>query len=170
MKRGLLSLLILALLSLFATFSYSAPQSFSNISYRSIHEIWRQLHYFGLLEMNPWDPNLPRPQVSALKAVVSRRAGLLVYYDEEMAFGESTLLFKNPNGGYRHSVSFTRDAIQFVTPYQGTVAHANQFMTVNGPGFNYYCQSRWVSEQGFYQCIDRLFVQVIVDQLKRYVR
>lgn len=170
MKRGLLSLVTLALLSLFPSFSVSASDSFSNMGYRSMEEVWRRLNFLGLLEMNPWDPALPRPQVPALRAVVSRRAGLLAYYDEETGIGFSTLVFKNPNGGYRHSVSFNRDSVEFLTPYQGTVAHANRFMTVNGPAFNLYCQSRLVNEPTFYQCIDRLFVQVIVNQLKRYAR
>jgi hypothetical protein len=170
MKRCLLSLVVFILWNLFPTQAYSNPQSFSDLSTRAIRQVWRELKTYGLLEMNPWDPALPRPQVSALRAVVSRRNGLLAYYDEEVGFGYSTLLFKNPNGGYRHWVSSNRNEIQFVTPYQGTVAHANAVMTVYGPAYNFYCQSRLVTESNFYQCIDRLFIRVIVDQLRRYAR
>lgn len=171
MRHILKKCFVLLLLSCLIPHSVQAtPASLSGVGYQSIQEVWSQLRFYGLLELSPWHPALPRPQVPALKAVVSQRAGLLAYYDEENGIGASTLVFKNPNGGFRHSVSFNRDQIQFVTPYQGTVAHANRFMTVGGPGYNFYCQSRPVTEQGFYNCINRLFIRVIVDQLRRYVR
>lgn len=169
MKRGFLGLLF-ALVSFFPSWTQSAPLNFPQLGYQSIQEIWRELRYFGLLEMDPWDPRLPRPQVPALRAVVSMRNGLLAYYDEESGLGASSLLFKNPNGGFRHTVSFDRESIYFVTPYQGTVAHANQVMTINGPAYLFYCQSRPTTETGFYQCVQQQFVRLVVDQLRRYVK
>lgn len=143
--------------------AYAAvPASFSDVAQRTIQEIWSQLRFYGLLDLNPWDPSLPKPQVPALKAIVSQRTGLLAYFDEENGLGATTLVFKNPNGSYRHSVSFNRNNIEYVTPYQGTVAAAR--------AFNFYCLSRPVSEENFYSCIDRLFIRVIVDQLRKHAR
>jgi len=168
MKR---TIWILSLVVAFGLTSLSqATESFTHLAYQAIDQTWRELKYFGLWEMDPWAPGLPRPQIPALRAVVSRRNGLLAYFDEENGLGETTLVFKNPNGGYRHSVTFARDGISFLTPYQGTVAHANGLMTVNGPAYQFYCQSRLVTEQGFYSCVDRLFIKVIVNQLRRYAR
>lgn len=165
---------LICFITLLVTFGVTSPSfatdSFTHLAYRAIDQTWSELKYFGLWEMDPWAPGLPRPQVPALRAVVSRRTGLLAYFDEENGLGETTLVFKNPNGGYRHSVSFARNGISFLTPYQGTVAHASAFMTVNGPGYQFYCQSRLVTEQGFYSCVDRLFIKVIVNQLRRYSR
>lgn len=161
------TLLIVAGIS-FSLFSEAAPERFSGTAYQSVRQIMNDLQRWGLLEMSPWHPSLPRPQVPALKAIVSRTRGLLAYYDEENGWGATSLIFKNPNGSYPHSVTFNREGIRFVTPFKGTVAHANRFMTVNGPGFNFYCQSRPVTEQNFYYCIDRLFNNVIVQQLIRY--
>lgn len=168
LQRRVVDLFVIALVVFFPRQSLSVPQSFPNLGYQTVQEIWTQLRYYGLLEMNAWDVTLPRPQVPALRAVVSVRNGLLAYYDEETGFGGSTLVFKNPNGGLRHSVSFNRETIQFTTPYQGNVAHANGFMTVNGPGYHFYCQSRPVTEAAFYRCIEQRFVRLIVDQLRRY--
>lgn len=169
MKKALIGFFLGAFMVCSANPAFAArPSSFSELGYQTVQEVWNQLRYYGLWEMNPWHPSLPRPQVPALKAVVSQRAGLLAYYDEENGWGGSTLVFKNPNGGYRHSVSFNRDQIQFVTPYQGTVAHAQVYFTVNGPAYQFYCRSQVVSEPGFYSCIRRFFTQVIVDQLRRY--
>ncbi|NBT57980.1 hypothetical protein EBT16_04265, partial [bacterium] len=99
--------------------AYAAvPASFSDVAQRTIQEIWSQLRFYGLLDLNPWDPSLPKPQVPALKAIVSQRTGLLAYFDEENGLGATTLVFKNPNGSYRHSVSFNRNNIEYVTPYQ----------------------------------------------------
>lgn len=145
-----------------------STQTLSEVGYKAINETWNELKFAGLLEMDPWDPRLPRPQVPALKAVVSQRVGLLAYFNEEYYGGGTTLVFKSPNGGQRHSVSFNQHWIGFLTPYQGTIAHANRFMTVNGPGYNFYCQSQPVTEFAFYQCIDSLFIKVIVNQLKPY--
>ena len=169
MKKALFSLWI-GIVIFGSWKSQALPSSLSSVGLNSVQHTFTQLRFYGLLELSPWHPNLPHPQVPALKAIVSQLNGLLAYYDEENGPGFTTLVFKNPNGGYRHSVSFNRDQIQFVTPYQGTVAHSNRYMTVNGPGYNFYCQSRPVTEQGFYSCIDQLFVRVIVDQLRRYAR
>jgi len=148
--------------------SLAVPSSLSDYGYQTVKEIWNQLLFYGLLEMDPWDPSLPKPQVPVLKAVVSKRSGLLAYYDEENGVMATTLVFKNPDGGQRHSVSFDRNDIAFVTPNQGTVAHANAYMTVNGPAYNFYCQSRPVIEKSFRACVDRLFVRIIVDKLRKY--
>lgn len=153
-----------------STFSpaWGETQSFSNLGHQAIDKTWTEIQSLGLVEMDPWSSELPRPQVPALRAIVSQRTGLIAYFDEENGYGATTLVFKNPNGGYRHSVTFSRDAISFVTPYQGTVAHANSFMTVNGPDYNFYCQSRRVTEQGFFDCIQSLFIDVIIKQLRRF--
>jgi hypothetical protein len=169
MKRFLKNVGVLSILFT-SVIGSAASQSLSDLGYRSIQQTWNQLQTLGLLEMDPWDPRLPYPQTPALKAVVSRKVGLLAYYNEENGFGATTLVFKNPDGGYRHSVSYNRDSIKFVTPYMGTVAHANRFNTVGGPGYNFYCQSQPVTEFAFYQCIDSLFIQAIVNQLKQYVQ
>lgn len=168
MKVRFSRLIIIAIGLVFSLSSYSAPTRFSGLAYQNVRQIMNDLQRWGLLEMSPWHPSLPRPQVPALKAIVSRTRGLLAYYDEENGWGATSLVFKNPNGSYPHSVTFNRDGIRFVTPYKGTVAHANRYMTVNGPGFNFYCQSRPVTERNFYYCIDRLFNNVIVQQLIRY--
>lgn len=158
----------LILLCLISINSFGATETLSDVGYKAMNQTWTELKSFGLLEMDPWDPRLPRPQVPALKAVVSKRVGLLAYFNEEYGGGGTTLVFKNPNGGQRHSVSFNQGWVGFVTPYQGTIAHANRFMTVDGPGYNFYCQSQPVTELAFYQCIDSLFIKVIVNQLKQY--
>lgn len=169
MKKVVLSIL-LASFMFGSVKSQAAPPSFPEYGYHVVREIWDQLLYYGLLKMDPRDPSLPAPQVPALNAVVSKRVGLLAYYDEENGLMGTTLVFKNPDGGQRHSVSFDRNDIEFVTPYQGTVAHANSFTTPNGPGYNFYCQNRPVTEQSFYECVDRLFVRVIVEKLRQYAR
>ncbi|MFM8313595.1 MAG: hypothetical protein ACKOA8_04860 [Deltaproteobacteria bacterium] len=163
--KNLLFVLISLVACGFSGNSLAATQSLSDLGYRSMQQTWTELKANGLLEMDPYDPRLPYPQTPALRAVVSRRLGLLAYFNEENGFGGTTLVFKNPNGGYRHSVSFNRDRIKFVTPYMGTVAHANRFTTVGGPGYNFYCQSQPVTEYAFYQCIDSLFIKAIVNQL-----
>ncbi|MFM8268917.1 MAG: hypothetical protein ACKN9V_01920, partial [Pseudomonadota bacterium] len=96
----------------------ATPSSLPEYGYQTVREIWDQLIYYGLLKMDPWDPALPKPQVPALKAVVSNRVGLIAYYDEENGLLATTLVFKNPDGGQRHSVSFNKENIEFVTPYQ----------------------------------------------------
>ena len=168
MKR--FTFVLVAVSSLFYSFSvFGFTQSFSGIGIKTMEQTWTELKSVGLFEMDPWDPRLPHPQVPALKAVVSSRVGLLAYFDEEIYGWGTNLVFKNPNGSYRHSVFYSRDAIKFVTPYQGTVAHANRYMTVDGPGYNFYCQRHPVTEFAFYQCVDSLFIKVIVNQLKQYV-
>jgi hypothetical protein len=167
MKKALLGLLVASFV-FGSGISLAVPSSLSDYGYQTVKEIWNQLLFYGLLEMDPWNPTLPKPQVPAVKAVVSKRNGLLAYYDEENGMMATTLVFKNPDGGQRHSVTFNRNNIEFVTPYQGTVAHANAYMTVNGPAYNFYCQSRLVTEQSFRTCVDRLFVRVIVDKLRKY--
>ena len=142
--------------------------SFSRFAYQMIDETWRGLGNYGLLRLSAWDAHLPRPQVPALEAVVSRRVGLLAYYDEETYGFVSMLVFKNPDGGMRHAVTFNRDRIEFQTPYAGVVAHANRFMTVGGPAVNFYCQSQPVTEFSFYQCVQGLYINVIVNQLKQF--
>jgi hypothetical protein len=167
MKKAVLGILIASFV-FGSGKSLAVPSSLSDYGYQTVTEIWNQLLFYGLLEMDPWDPTLPKPQVPALKAVVSKRSGLLVYYDEEIGVIATTLVFKNPNGGQRHSVFFNRNNIEFITPDQGTVANANEYMTVNGPAYNFYCQSRLVTEQSFRTCVDRLFIRVIVDKLRKY--
>lgn len=167
MKKAVLGLLIASFM--FASGkSLAVPGSLPEYGYQTIRETWDQLIYYGLMKLDAWDPSLPKPQVPAIKAVVSKRLGLVAYYDEETGFVETTLVFKNPDGSQRHSVSFNKDNIKFVTPNQGTVANANMYSTPNGPAYNFYCQSRPVTEQSFYECVDRLFVRVIVEKLRKY--
>ncbi|MCX6103342.1 MAG: hypothetical protein NT000_08790 [Proteobacteria bacterium] len=169
MKRSIIILLTVAA-SFYPIKTPASVGTLSQLAYQTINETWTRLGSVGLLEMNPWDTRLPRPQVPALKAVVNQRLRLLAYYNEENIGLGTTFVFNNPNGGQRHSVSFNTDWISFLTPYQGTVAHANRYMTVNGQGYNFYCQSTPVTEQGFYNCIDHLFISVIVNQLKQSAR
>lgn len=169
MKKALLGLLIASFMMCSGK-SQAVPVSLSDVAHETVQEIWSQLRFYGLLELNPWDPSLPKPQVPALKAIVSQRSGLLAYFDEENGLWGTTLVFKNPDGGYRHAVSFNRNKIEYVTPYQGTIATANAYMTVAGPAYNFYCKSRPVTEQNFYSCVNRFFVRVIVDQLRKYAR
>jgi hypothetical protein len=154
-------------LSAVLSFSASAltlPQAGSG----SVKAVWKGLEDCGLKVVDAYDPHLPRPQVPADLAIVVGNSRVLAYYLETYGFG-ITQLFKNPNGGMVHSVSYNRDEIRWVTPLAGTIAHANRFMTVGGPGFNLYCHSTPLygdgAEAAFKACVQHAFVDVIVRQL-----
>lgn len=156
-------------LTLMAQVAFANPSlSFSQMANESVEVTWRQLQAGGLERWDAYHPLLPRPQVPAKFAVVNKQRRVLAYFDEEFGVGGSTYVFKAPNGGYRHSVSFSWDGIKFVTPYQGNVAHANQFMTVGGPGYYFHCRSQYTNFEGFKSCVTYNWINVIVRQLTRF--
>lgn len=140
---------------------------FSRDARRDVDEVWRGLQSCGLRLLDAHDPSLPRPQTPADIAIVTSQGRLLAYYLETFGLG-TTLKFKNPNGGMVHRVSFSRSDLKYLTPYAGTVAHGNRFMTVGGPRYHYYCRSRRVSAAQFKACTTRRFVDVVVRQLCRF--
>ncbi len=157
--------LILALVSQFAR---ANTISFTQMANESVEVVWAELKNYGIERWDAYHPLLPRPQVPAKFAVVNSQRRVLAYFDEEFNVGGSSYVFKATNGGMRHTVSFNWNEIQFVTPYMGNVAHANQFMTANGPGYNYLCRSQYVNFLGFKSCVTYNWINVIVRQLIRY--
>ena len=138
-----------------------AANNFPQAGRESVQNVKQALQKCGLVEMDAYDPRLPRPQVPADTAILNQAGALLAYYIGTAGFQA----FKTPNGV--HSVSYGRQGIQWVTPYFGTVAHGNRFMTVAGPGYNLYCNSVPVNYAGFQACVQQGWVDVIVNQLCR---
>lgn len=147
--------------------SYSGYAPFPRIGNQAIERVWSRLQACGLIRMSAFDPRLPPPSVPAQEAVVSPRGQLLAYYMENYGAGFSAG-FKNPNGGYNHSVSYTNGNIRFVTPYEGVVVHGNTFAMVGGVGTNLYCASTPVPYQVFLDCIEARWVNRITGQLCPY--
>lgn len=147
--------------------SYSGYAPFPPIGNKAIQLAWKKIEACGLKRMSAFDPRLPAPLVPAQEAVVSARGQLLAYYMESYAGGFGAE-FKNPTGGYGHSVWYTNGNIAFRTPYAGTVAHGNTFATVGGPGVNLYCQSTPVNSNQFLNCIEALWVNVVAAQLCQF--
>ncbi len=145
------------------------PSSVPQIARDAAQAVADGLNDCGLLRWNAYDPRLPRPLIPAQEAVVSPSTGLLAYYNDWFGYGGEVLEWKSPNGGQNHNVSFNNEQIAFVTPYQGTVAHGNGYVTPFGVGFNFYCFSQPLANVNqFYQCIQANFVNVIVQQLCRF--
>lgn len=138
--------------------------TFQEAGAQSFLAIQAGLQKCGLVEMNAYDPRLPRPQVPADTAIVNKRGRVLAYYIQFNNYG-TTQILKNPNGGMVHSVTYSREHIQWVTPLAGTIAHGNRFMTVGGPGYNLYCRSVPVLFPAFQACVQQGFVDVVVAQL-----
>lgn len=141
--------------------------TFSRMAFNVVDTVWKDLGACGLIRVSPYDPRLPRPQVPADYAITNRNFQLLAYYREE-SFGWPRLVFKAPNGGQVHAVTFTEESISFSTPYAGTVAQANRYYTVEGPANNYLCHSQYVDLGTFERCVYQNYVRVIANQLCRY--
>ena len=154
-------------LMMFASVTQASP--FPPLAQSSLQAVWKGLEDCGLKKVDAYHPSLPRPQTPADLAIVNSNGQVLAYYLEVYGIG-ATALFKNLNGGMVHRVSYGREAIQYLTPYAGTIAHGNRFMTVGGPGYNLYCRSQPVNANGFQACIQQRFINVIVGQLCRFAQ
>jgi hypothetical protein len=142
--------------------SHAIPEVFAfyKVSRDTLNITFTQLEKAGVWRLDPYDPRLPYPQVSALEAFYYPPLGTLSYFDQETG-GGTTYVFKNRQGGNRHRISFNESHIEFVTPYMGTVAHANRFKTVEGWNYHFWCQSQLVTKAAWDACIHNLFIQVI---------
>jgi hypothetical protein len=156
MKKALVTLAFLSV-SAFGS-------SFSKMAHDSVNAILTGAQECSLLVLDAYDPRLPYPQVPADTAITTKHGRVLAYFLELHGFG-STMLFKNPNGGMVHSVTYGREGIRYVTPYAGVIAHGNRYMTVGGPGYNLYCHSQPVNGAGFEVCVKRAFVDYVLQQL-----
>lgn len=144
------------------------PNYFANVAEQAVNATWRELSYCGLVVLRANDPRLPFPMVPAQLAVVNRYGRLLAYYNQNYGFGLQHE-FKNPNGSYVHAAYSDSRGVQFVTPYAGTVAYANQVVSVGGAIVQFNCQGRpLISERDFQMCVRRTFVSVIAQQLCRF--
>lgn len=159
--------MVLVLFSLFSL-RVNADPNMSELAYRVVGETWNELFRCGLRKMDAYDPRLPRPIVPARYAVVNSKWQVLAYTNEEYGVGFASYAFKNPNGSYRHAVSFGEEWLDFVTPYQGTVASANRVLTVGGPSITYRCFSQVIDPVGWQQCVRARFTMLIADQLCRF--
>jgi hypothetical protein len=162
MKKYLVALLLLVSITAQASTVFSIPQ----LARDAVNETFRQLEWAGVLRLDPYDPSLPYPQVSAIEALHNPRTGAFAYYDEEAGLG-MTYVFKSRQGGNRHRISFTPDHVEFVTPYLGQVAHVNRFKTVQGWMYHFYCRSQYVDRTKFDHCVRSYFINVIRQQMER---
>jgi hypothetical protein len=147
--------------------SYSGYAPFPKVGNRAVSLVWERLEQCGLTRVSAFHPSLPPPSVPAQEAILSPRGELLAYYMEEYGGGFSAS-FKNPNGSYKHSVSYNNGHIRFVTPYVGVVAQGNTFATVGAVGMNLYCRSVPVDSPLFLDCIEAGWVNQIVGLLCPY--
>lgn len=143
-------------------------EPFHQIAHRALEQIWQELNFCNLYVLSANDPRLPRPLVRADKAIINRHGRLLAYYAENLSQGGYELEFKNPNGSYQHTIQFSPNDLNFRTPYQGNVAHANRFFTPQGPDVHYYCMSRHVALPDFLYCVEEQFIHLISYQLCRF--
>jgi hypothetical protein len=143
------------------------PFSFYQTAQDVLQTTFRQLEEVGVIRLDPYHPSLPYPQVSAVEALYQPRTQIVAYFDHETVLGGMNYVFKAWNGGNRHRISYNEEDINFVTPYLGTVAHANRFKTTAGWQYDFYCRSRHVSKPEWDRCIQNLFIDVITRQLAR---
>jgi hypothetical protein len=74
---------------------------------------------------------------------------------------------KHPNGGYVHWLDYSVEYFGAYLPDQGKIAGGNRFATPAGYGANLYCRSRPVTAAGFDACVQRGFIDVLVNRLCR---
>ena len=145
-----------------------AESTFQDYAYQVLNHTWNGLYACRLSRVNPRDPRLPYRMVPARDAVVNYQWRLLAYYDEEWVFNANTMVFKNPDGSYRHTTNYDSNQISFATPYAGVVARANLVQNLGGNQVYYYCYNRQVSPQEFSNCVYSAYEKVITDQLCRF--
>ena len=165
MKKILLGVALLpSLLSAnFVTREYS---SWAN---QALTEVWSNLNACGLTRLDAYDPRLPQPLVPATDAIVNRAGQLLAYtLDTTGYFFPPSFAFKNPNGGYAHTVTFSGYNLSFNTPYGGTVDMSNVVKSVNGPYFQFFCHGELIPGEMFYACVKANWINVVTHQLCRF--
>ncbi len=152
-----------------STDGLAAANSYPELAKEADAAVWNKLEACHLARWDAHDPRLPIPQVPAQDAVVSPRAGLLAYYADFFGGFAQTAVWKAPNGGQVHSITFNNQAISFSTPYGGVVARSSKYVTTGGAGYYFYCGSNQLANLNqFYQCIQANFVDVIANQLCRF--
>lgn len=149
---------------------FLAPnQSYSKWANQAIEEVWTGLNACGLSRLDANDPRLPAPRVPATDAIVNGSGRLLAYtLDTTGYFFPPAYTFKNPNGGFVHTTTFSAYGLSFNTPYGGTVAMSNIVNSGNGPYYQFFCRGQLIPAQNFYACVKANWIDVITQQLCRF--
>lgn len=163
---------LLCLVSLFvATTRVSAITDYDTLAHQAVDQVETGLTSCGLMILDAFDPRLPRPAVHADRTIVNRRGQVLAHYAYALGFGFNSYQFISPNGGNAHTITQGEEAIDFGLPMAGSVAAARRAFTAAGPFEQLYCRGVPVSNATvFYSCIERNFVQVILNQLCPWAR
>jgi hypothetical protein len=139
---------------------------FEPLAYRADAAISQGVAVCGLETVDAYDARLPRPQVYADRSYVNWERGYVagsVYRDP----GDQ-LQYRFPNGHVLGTTQVYQDGIEFGTDVAGTVAFGSSYLTPSGRGYNLYCRSRPVDENGFLDCIQRNYVDTTVARLCAY--
>lgn len=168
--RQMLFPLTVLTMSITTTSQALAEQLLPDIARTATEEIGAGLQGCGLSLVDPNTPGMPYPRRDARYAVVNQQGRVLAYFLQVYRNG-ADWLWMNPDGSYQHSIRFTNSQIQFSTPWSGVVASSNRYMTVGGPGYNFYCRAQggMIPNLDFFMhCVRRDFVNFITGQLCRH--
>lgn len=131
--------------------------------------IGTELVQCGLSFADPYQPDLPYPQVPADRAILGAQGDLLAYSRVEYHCPGVITVFKNPDGGHRHSIEVSENRLRFITPFQGGVARVSRWKSVDGYHYAYTCLGQPVPDvQSFRQCVQEAFIDLISSQLCRF--
>jgi hypothetical protein len=152
-----------------ATMASATTPQFMRLGQQALDRTLADVQACGLKIVSPYDLLLPRPQVPADEAIVTRANQLLAYTTWEVLNNANWFTIKNPNGSYPHRIAFGEKAVEFTTPQTGRVAFADRYYTVSGPVVRFFCRGFQVrDEQEFNYCVEQNFVKVLSQQLCRF--
>jgi hypothetical protein len=118
----------------------------------------------GTLSYDARDPRLPQPLVPAHAAYANLSRGWLAgYYYRENGWGVQQFIYKRPNGGKIAWMELNEDReLAFYTSLGGIQARMVKYYTPAGVGIYFLCQSQYVSEMQFRQCVEWQFVRPLL--------
>lgn len=167
MRISVLFLLFVSVISFADSMEFPGVLSFPQGARNAANQVFKQIGACGVETLNPFDPRLPRPMVPAT-AALARKDGngfyqLLGYYYED---GTYSYVFKAPNGGWVHRISFGTDMIKFVTPLEGNIAWASDYYTPAGRFYNFWAKGQVapVPYDYWHQFVQTYFVDNLTSQ------
>lgn len=159
-----LGLILTTLVS--STAAYAGDLHFLREAMEVYEQTLTNLQACGLTRVDHEDPRLPRPRVDADEAIVGRGGQVLAYTN--YVTGLSNLIeIKNPNGGLVHSIAWTSESIEYMTPFVGSVAATTRSRSIDGWRFRFLCRSRYVSYEAYKDCVASEWIDVVTSQLCR---
>ena len=155
---------MLALLFVFSS-ALSANELYLDYALLVKNDIFKRLRKCHLYIHHVQDEFLNVPA----DRIISAPSGLaLARFKQWGEAGANRFEWKNPNGGFVHSINQGYERMSFVVPELGTVAIVNQYTVPSGRQYNYLCRSRYVDFGTWKACVKSFFTDVVFGKLCRF--